>query len=180
VSLSLRRFRSSLPPFLPLGLRILLLLSVSIGLRAVSCSISPSSPAFSCLLLDQAAAVVAANWDVNLEAVASIRRHPGPPTCDGLLCARETLMWRLEASAHELSVIMQEHRVALAQVTLIDQWLDQLGKSDGAESAVGSGSGVDGLGDNNSVSEAEDSSEADESGSEGEVDLDLSIGGKSL
>jgi hypothetical protein len=147
---------------------------VSIGLRAVSCSVSPSSPAFSRLLLDQAAAVVAANRDVDLEAVASIRQHPGPPTRDGLLRAHETLMWRLEASAHELSVIMQERRVALAQVALIDQRLDQLGESDGAESAVisaavGSGSGMDGLGDDDSASGAEDSSEVDESGSEGET-----------
>jgi hypothetical protein len=185
VSPLLRRFLSFLPPFLPLGLRILPLLSVSISLRVVSCSVSPSSPSFSRLLLDQAAAVVAANRDVDLEAVASICRHPGPPTRDGLLRARETLMWRLEASAHELSVIMQERCVALAQVVLIDQRLDQLGESDGAESAVilavvGSGSGVDRPGDNDSASGAEDSSEVDESGSEGEVDLDLSIGGKSL
>jgi hypothetical protein len=104
---------------------------------------------------------------------------------DGLLRARETLMWWLKASAHELSVIMQERRFALAQVALIDQRLDQLGESDGAKSAVilaavGSGSGVDGSGDDDSASGAEDSSEVDESGSEGEVDLDLLISGKSL
>ena len=75
---------------------------------------------------------MASDCDIDREAATAILLHPGPSTHDGLLRSRETLMWRLEASAHELTVILEERRFALAQVALIDEVLG--GMSDGSAS----------------------------------------------
>ena len=71
--------------------------------------------------------------DVDREAAVAVRRHPQPPTRDGLLRARETLMWRLEASTHELTVILEERRIALAQVARIDDALGEMSEASGSE-----------------------------------------------
>ena len=94
--------------------------------------------------LEQAAAVVANDQDVDREAATAIQRHPGPPTRDGLLRAHETLMWRLEASAHELTVILEERRFALAQVSRIDETLGEMGESEGSGSEDEEDSSEDG------------------------------------
>jgi hypothetical protein len=75
---------------------------------------------------------VASDRDVDREAATAILLHPGPSTRDGLLRSRETLMWRLEASAHELTVILEERRFALARIALIDEALGDM--SDGSAS----------------------------------------------
>ena len=42
-------------------------------------------------------------------------------------------MWRLEASAHELTVILEERRYALAQVARIDDALGKMSEVSGSE-----------------------------------------------
>ena len=76
--------------------------------------------------------VAASDRDVDREAAMAILLHPGPSTHDGLLCSCETLMWRLEASAHKLTVILEEWCFALAWVALIDEVLGRM--SDGSAS----------------------------------------------
>ena len=76
---------------------------------------------------------MANDHDVDHEAAMAVRWHPGPPTRDGLLRTRETLMWRLEASAHKLTVILEEWRYALAQVARIDDALGEMSEASGSE-----------------------------------------------
>ena len=73
---------------------------------------------------------MASDRDIDREVAMAILLHPGPSTHDGLLRSCETLMWRLEASAHELTVILEEQCFALAWVALIDEALGgMLGRS---------------------------------------------------
>jgi hypothetical protein len=54
------------------------------------------------------------------------------------------LLWRLEASAHELTVILEERRFALAQVSRIDETLGEMGESEGSGSEDEEDSSEDG------------------------------------
>ena len=114
------------------------------------------------MFLAQAANVVRGKRNLDAEARAVLDSLPPETTLQGVRNGRNTILWRLEASAFELQSVLDECAATQRALAELDCQLDEFEKV--AEEDIG-GDGVWGVG--GGVGEGED--DEDEEGDEEEV-----------
>ena len=114
------------------------------------------------MFLAQAANVVRGKCNLDAEARAVLDSLPPETTLQGVRNGRDTILWRLEASAFELQSVLDERTATQRALAELDRQLDKFERA--AEEDVG-GDEVWGAG--GGVGEGED--DEDEEGDEEEV-----------
>ena len=88
------------------------------------------------LILAQAANLVRGGRNVDAEARAVLASLPPETTLQGIRNARDTILWRLEASAFELKTVLDEREATQRALAWLDRQLDEFDKA--AEEDTGS------------------------------------------
>jgi hypothetical protein len=109
------------------------------------------------LTIAQAVKLVDSGRNVEAEARAIFDELPNEATLQGLLNARDTMLWRLESSAYELKCILDERKSTQKALDRVTELLDEF-ESDG-EDVGGNVAGVEDEGGNDEGAEAEDEDE---------------------
>ena len=81
------------------------------------------------LILAQAANLVRGGHNVDAEARAVLASLPPETTLQGVRNARDTILWRLEASAFELKTVLDERKATQRALAWLDRQLDEFDKA---------------------------------------------------
>ena len=114
-------------------------------------------------ILAQAATLVRGGCNVDAEAQAVLASLAPESTLQGIRNARDTILWRLEASAFELKTVLDEHTATQRALAELDRQLDEFERV--AKQDVG---GDGGWGVGGGIGEGDDDDE-DKEGDEEEV-----------
>jgi hypothetical protein len=102
----------------------------------------PSDRSF--VISGEAVRLVESGRDVDAEAQAILASLPDDETLQGLRNARDTIAWRLEASAHELATVLDERSATQRALDRVDQKLAEFHaaeEEDAGGNWTGGGSG---------------------------------------
>lgn len=97
------------------------------------------------LFVAEAERLVEEDRDIDAVASDAIQQQVNtlPQSLDGLERARDTVLWRLEASAHELAVILRERRTNQRSLQALDEAILGLEGAQGEAGGSGGAAGED-------------------------------------